>query len=227
MLTNNIRYKILMLFVLPLPVFDAEREPPELHEHPLFVKVLDHALDGIAGKRVLARLPVAVVIEPAVVERGPFDSHFFELGNCSQHLRRRHVSLVTPSAPTDVVGLAGRLGEFPPFFLQHTRPQIQWLIKVSRIHGNETAGCDVALTGLEGDRRGDLETGMHALVGSDAYRERDCEWQSLDVANRFTDISCPECDHGDPASIAAFDNTAHDVRLKEPVRQLANVIFTP
>src|SRR6516162_781707 len=82
-----------------MPIFDPEGQPPELHLNSLLVESLDHVLDGGSGKRRLARLPVAVVVKPAVVEGGPVNSKLFELRNRAEHLFWRNGKFVAPAAP--------------------------------------------------------------------------------------------------------------------------------
>ena len=69
---------------LLLSIFHGKRQPPDLHELPFFVEVIHHFLDGVAGKRVGARIPVTVSIEPAIVERRPLDAKLFEFRNRAQ-----------------------------------------------------------------------------------------------------------------------------------------------
>src|ERR1700733_5988232 len=117
MLANNIRHEILVRLPSSLPVFDAKRQPPELNQHALLMKIAHHALDGISGKSFLARLPVPIIVEPPVVQRRPFDTHFFQLRNRSQHLRGSNIEFISPATPTGVVSFTRRLCKFPSLLL--------------------------------------------------------------------------------------------------------------
>ena len=98
---------------LPSPSSTASGSHHNCARHALLVEVVGHLLDGVSGKRVAARIPVAIGIEPAIVKRRPLDAHFLQLRNRAQHLRRRDVQLISPAAPTHVVGFARRLGQSP------------------------------------------------------------------------------------------------------------------
>src|SRR6202035_4597034 len=98
-----------------------------------------HLFDGLAGKSIGAWIPVAISIEPAVVERGPLDPQLLQLRNRAQHLRWGDVEFVAPTAPAHVVGFSGRLRNIPSLFLQNARPKMQRLVKISRVDRNETA----------------------------------------------------------------------------------------
>ena len=74
---HDFRHDVLVRLPFALAVFHAERKPPELHQHSLFVEVVGHLLDGITGKRFGARIPVAVSVEPAIVQRCPLDAQLF------------------------------------------------------------------------------------------------------------------------------------------------------
>ncbi len=63
--------------VAVVAVFHADGEPPELHLDALLVKGVDHFAHGIARESVGARKPIAVIVVPAVVERGPVDAEVF------------------------------------------------------------------------------------------------------------------------------------------------------
>src|SRR3989442_2357040 len=108
-----------------------------------------HLLNRVAGKSIRSRIPITVCIEPAVIQRSPLDSELLQFGNRTQHLRWSYVELVSPTAPAYVVRFAGRLGNFPSFFLQHTRPQMQRLVKNSRKNGTKTSRSGEGFTLLD------------------------------------------------------------------------------
>ena len=116
------------------------------------------------GKVSGARIPVAVGVEPAIVERRPLDAKFFQLRDRAQHLRRSDVEFVTPAAPAHVVSFARRLGNLPSFFLQHARPQVQRLVKIAGVHGNKTARRGICFSRLERGVGGNVHAGVDAAV---------------------------------------------------------------
>ena len=80
-LLRNFRLDVFVRLVFSLAVFNAQRQPPQLYQFTLLVEVSNHLSYGVAGERVTARIPIAVVVEPAVIERGPLDAEFLQLGN--------------------------------------------------------------------------------------------------------------------------------------------------
>src|SRR5215469_7212973 len=135
--------------VAVMPVFNPQRQPPELDLDALLVEPLDHVLDGVSDKRRLARLPITVVIEPAVVEGGPVNSQLFELGNCVEHLFWCDRKFVTPTAPAYgvVFVIVGRARE--PLFFNRVGPQMQWFIEIAGIDREKSAGCGIHFAWLE------------------------------------------------------------------------------
>src|SRR5271165_3468933 len=113
MFLRNFCHYVFVRLIFSLAVLDSERKPPELSQHSLLVEVVRHLLDGISRKSISARIPVTIDIEPAVVERHPFDAHLLKLRNRAQHLCRSHVFQISPATPTHVVGLARWLRQFP------------------------------------------------------------------------------------------------------------------
>ena len=102
-----------------LAVFGPQGQPPQLNKFSLFVEFLGHFLNGIAGERVRSGIPVAVSVEPSVIQCRPLNAKFFQFGNGPQHLRRGDIELVSPSTPAHVVSFVRGLGDLPTFFLQH------------------------------------------------------------------------------------------------------------
>src|SRR6202022_2349 len=82
-------------------VFHGQRKPPDLYFHPLIVELFHHLLYGIAGKCIWPRKPIAVVVVPAIIERGPVNPKIFHLRDRLKHLLWGDVRLVTPAAPAD------------------------------------------------------------------------------------------------------------------------------
>jgi hypothetical protein len=77
MLLRHLRRDIFVRLPLALTVFGAQRQPPQLNKFSLFVEFVGHLLDGVAGERVRSRIPVAVGVEPPVIQRCPLDAKFF------------------------------------------------------------------------------------------------------------------------------------------------------
>jgi len=99
MLLDDVGNGVFVLFVLELSIFHRQRQPPELHLDALLVKITDHLLDRVSAEGILAGLPVAVIIEPTIVEGGPVDAQLLQFGDGVGHLFRRYVGLVTPATP--------------------------------------------------------------------------------------------------------------------------------
>src|SRR5216117_2597592 len=91
MFLSYLRNNVFVRLPSALPIFNTNRQPPELHQFSLLMKIVDHLLDRISRERVWPRIPISVGIEPAIIERGPLDVHLFEFGNRSSHLRRRDI----------------------------------------------------------------------------------------------------------------------------------------
>ena len=176
---------VLVGLVFSLPVFHAQRQPPQLHQHALLVKLIHHLLDRVARKRICPRIPVAVNIEPAIIQRRPLDPKLLQLRNRSQHLCRRNVELIAPSAPTHVVCFARRLRNFPSLFLQHARPHPQRLIKIAAVYRQKTARDGITLARLEHRVRRNRHARLHPPVGLHLHRNRKCPRQRLDMPNRL------------------------------------------
>src|SRR5207248_8194261 len=122
MLLGHLRNNVFVRLPLALPILNSKWKPPELDQFSLFMKIVGHLFDRISGKGVWPRIPVPISIEPAIVERGPLDVEFLQLGNCSRHLRRRDIELVSPTAPAHVVAFARRLSHLPSSLSQHACP---------------------------------------------------------------------------------------------------------
>src|SRR5438874_5843955 len=118
MLLGHLRNNVFVRLPLALPILNSKWKPPELDQFSLFMKIVGHLFDRISGKGVWPRIPVPISIEPAIVERGPLDVEFLQLGNCSRHLRRRDIEFISPAAPAHVVGLILRFWKLPSFLLQ-------------------------------------------------------------------------------------------------------------
>ena len=105
-----------------LPVFHSERQPPESDLDSLPVQLLDHVLHGGAGKHRLARLPITIIIESAIVQGGPVNSELLELGNGIEHRFRRNSKFGTPTTPAHgvVLVIIGRSRE--PFLFDDVGP---------------------------------------------------------------------------------------------------------
>src|SRR5262245_3059537 len=99
-------------------------------------------------KRVSARLPVAVVIEPAVVERCPMNSQFFQLGNGVHHLLRRDVRFISPSAPAHGVVFFVEFRARQTFAFDGSGPSMQWLVVISAIDDYKGSRCRKTLARL-------------------------------------------------------------------------------
>src|SRR5438552_1246121 len=186
-----------------------------------------HLLNRVAGKSIRSRIPITVCIEPAVIQRSPLDSELLQFGYRTQHLRWSYVELVSPTAPAYVVRFAGRLGNFPSFFLQHTRPQMQRLVKISGINGHKTSRSRVGLTWLESRVRRNAKRGVYTAIGLHVDGQRERERHCLDVANSLADGCRPEGNHGDAATVTAFYDPSHDVWLGEFARESCDIIFAP
>src|SRR5277367_922645 len=72
--------------VAMLSVFYSQWQPPELQLDSLLVKFANHVWNSIAGKSRGAWLPITVIAKPAIVERGPVNPQFFQLGDSVEHL---------------------------------------------------------------------------------------------------------------------------------------------
>src|SRR2546429_4606838 len=131
-----------------------------------------HLLNRVAGKSIRSRTPITVGVKPAVIQRSPLDSELLQFGNRTQHLRWSHIEFISPAAPAHVVGFARRLGNFPSFFLQHTRPQMQRLVKISGINGHNTSRSRVGLTWLESRVRRNANRGVYTAIGLPLERAR-------------------------------------------------------
>src|SRR5262252_10247659 len=111
-------------------VFNRKGQPPELHLNALLMESLDHVPDGRSGKRRLARLPVAIVIEPPVVKGGPMNSKLLQLGNRVEHLFWGNRKFVAPPAPAYGVVLIIVDGSREPLFFDDVGPQMQWFVEI-------------------------------------------------------------------------------------------------
>ena len=227
MLLHHFGHDVFVRFPLALAVFRAQGQPPELHQNSLLVEVIRHLLDGVAGKSVGARVPVAVSVKPAIIQRRPLDAKFLQLRDRAQHLRRSDVEFVTPSAPAHVVGFARRLGDFPSFFLQHARPQVQGFVKIAGVHGYKTARRGIGFSGLEGGVRSNVHAGVDGAIGFHFDRQRQGQRKRFHMTDRFSYLRSPERDHRDAAAIAAFHVRAHQVGLGEFASELDDVVFAP
>src|SRR5690348_967754 len=124
--------------VLTLAVVHSQRLPPKLDVKSLLVEFIGQLLDGVAREGVFPRLPIAEIIEPAVIERGPLDAKLLQLGDGSQHLGASNVLLIAPAAPVDVVRVLARARDVPALALQHTRIGPQRLVEVALVDRDET-----------------------------------------------------------------------------------------
>ena len=75
MFLHDFGHDVLVRLPLPFAVLRRQGQPPELHQHALLVEVIGHFLDGIVRERIGTRVPIAVCIEPAIVKRGPLNTH--------------------------------------------------------------------------------------------------------------------------------------------------------
>src|SRR5207245_1057801 len=146
-------------------------------------------------------IPSTVGVKPAVIQRSPRDSELLQFGNRTHHLRWSHIEFISPAAPAHVVGFAGRLGNFPSFFLQHTRPQMQRLVKISGINGHKTSRSRVGLTWLESRVRRNAKRGVYTAIGLHVDGQRERERHCLDVANSLADGCRREGNHGGAATV--------------------------
>src|SRR5574337_942517 len=113
------------------------------------MKRTHHLLDGIARESVWARVPVAISVKPAIVQRGPADVHFVELGNSAQHLFGSHLGFVAPAAPTDLIISVAGFGQVPALSLQRLRIKMQGFIEVARINRDKPSRGGIRITRLE------------------------------------------------------------------------------
>src|SRR5207302_11477710 len=192
MLLSDLGNSVSVRTVCPLSIFHAQRKPPELYQLALLVEFVDHLLNGIAGESIRARIPVAIGIKPAVIQRGPLNAQLFQLRNRVHHLRGRDVEFITPSAPAHVVGFAGRLRKVPSFLGEDTRPESQGLVIVTGEYRDEAAGRGEAFPGFEGDIGGHDHRGADSRIGGHFYRERKRQRQSLNVSDSFANRTRPE-----------------------------------
>ena len=163
-----------------------------MHFQALLVKFADHVLHGSPGKGRLARLPVAIVVEPAVVERGPVDAELFQLGNGVEHLLGRHGKVVAPAAPAHGVIFVIVCGLREAFLLEEVRPRVEGLVKVAGIDGEEGARCGERLVRLQHGVRRDAHCRGDLAMFFRLYRQRDDQGQRLDVADSFAHVLRPE-----------------------------------
>src|SRR5271170_8252177 len=104
------------------------------------MKLLDHVANRISGKRDRIGLPIAVIVKPPIIERGPVDAQFLQLRNGVEHLLRRHTEFVAPTAPAHRVVLFIVAWLLKSFLGEHFRPEAQRLIKVTLIDGKKRSG---------------------------------------------------------------------------------------
>src|SRR6202158_6568858 len=97
MFLDYIRNNIFEVAVLEPSVLHSQWQPPKLHLDALLVKILHHFLDRASSEGVLSRLPVPVVVKPAVIEGGPMNPQLFQLGDGVLHLFRRYIRLISPA----------------------------------------------------------------------------------------------------------------------------------
>src|SRR5579872_592249 len=227
MFLHDLRDDVLVRLPSSLPVFYANREPPELRENSLPVKFVDHLLDGVTGKRVAARIPISVSVEPTVVERGPLNAELFQLRDGSKHLLGSDVEFVSPSAPADVVGLTGGLGNVPTFFLQNARPDTQRFVEISAVNGDETARGGVGVARLQHAVYRNREACVDEPVLFNFHGNRESPGESFDMADGLTNRRRPECGDRNAATVAAFHRFAHCVRKRRSARELENIVLAP
>src|SRR6516162_287347 len=172
--------------VAVVPVFYPKRQPPELHLDSLLVESLDHVFYGRPGKRRLARLPVAVVVEPAVVEGGPMNSKLLQLGNRVEHLFWRDSKLVAPAAPAYgvVFIIVDRSRE--PFFFNRVRPKMQRLVEIAGIDGEKCARRRIHVARLEKGFGRNRHFGFDTALAGGFDRDRKRQGQGFDMADRLS-----------------------------------------
>ena len=130
MLFHHIGNNIFVILVLISSILDGQRKPPKLDLDSLVVKLFYHVGDGCAAESVRPRLPVAVVVEPAVVECRPMNPQLFQFRNRVDHLPGRHIRFIAPAAPAHgvIFVVVRRFGQ--AFAFHGVGPQAQRLIEV-------------------------------------------------------------------------------------------------
>src|ERR1051325_4901573 len=83
-----------------MSIFYCEWQPPDLRFDSLIVKLLDQLWHCIVGKVIGTRLPIAVVVVPAIIESCPMNSQFFQHGDGFEHFLGSDIVSVSPTAPT-------------------------------------------------------------------------------------------------------------------------------
>src|SRR5580658_382395 len=95
-----------------LPVLDNNGDPPQSDVKSGRMEGVDNLLDAIHAE-TSAGQPVSSNVEPAGVERGPFQSQFLQLGDGADHLRGSKFQLVAPAAPVRFIIRRIRFWDFP------------------------------------------------------------------------------------------------------------------
>ena len=140
--------------VTKLAVFDRERQPPELNLDALRVEVVHHFLDGVARKGLFCWLPVAVVIEPTVIQRGPVNAQFLQLRDGVQHLLGRNPELVAPATPAHRIVFRVIRGLGQAFALNRVGPHAERFVEIAPVDGQESARRGERFAGFEDNVRG-------------------------------------------------------------------------
>src|SRR5271167_1307358 len=164
MFLDDFRDAVGVRFVARSAVFDGQRQPPQLNLDSLLVELLDHVLDGVSGKGIAARLPVAVIVEPTIVESRPVNSEVLQLRNGAEHLRRGDIGQIAPAAPTHRVVFRVRGAFLQTFGVNHVRIHAEWFVIVAGIYGDESLRRGVRFARLERGIGSEVHTGKDAAV---------------------------------------------------------------
>src|SRR5450432_395911 len=192
MLFHNLRNTVGVRFIPWSAIFYSQRQPPQLHFDALLMKLLNHLLDFITGKRVATRLPISVIVEPSIIQSRPMDSQFLQLGNGPQHLRRSYIGEIAPAAPTHSVVFTVARSPLEAFAVNHVGVHSQRFVVVSEINCDERLRCGIDLAWLQSAVWREVNACSDRSASLGLYRNRQNQGKRFHMADGFADRPGPE-----------------------------------
>src|ERR1700683_2651450 len=232
MLLDDIGDDVFVVLIFELSILYCQWQPPELDLYALLVKISDHLLDEVSAESILAWLPVAVILKPAIVEGGPVNAEFLQLGDGVAHLFWRSVGLLTPAAPANgVVFLIGFRAR-QTFTLHGLRPGTQGFVIITVKKRQERSRRGEAFACLERGGSWNLNGRVDFSICRCLHRNGEGQRQRFQMPDRQAHVACPEgydrhSSAYTPQVIVSFHRGAEGIVLRKLCRDGQNIIFAP